>query len=207
MQLAFRCGSTSAASRVATISTRRSKEHPRLLALRARDFREHAGAPRGLLPPRMDARRRAQQAKSVGADAPAPRADESLWEYFHRKDIDIWSAKNRLLTPVLAFDQFEEMGQAERHGRGCADIGEHGAPLETGTKKACNGGADAGQGRRVSRAVYFLGEYGSADLCSAMRSLPSSPRRKTKVFSTVVLLPLSSVRVTWPIVMPSGPSM
>src|SRR5688572_8719726 len=32
--------------------------------------------------------------KSVGADAPAPRADESLWEYFHRKDIDIWSAKN-----------------------------------------------------------------------------------------------------------------
>ena len=47
--------------------------------------------------------------KSVGADAPVPRADESLWEYFHRKDIDIWSAKNRLLTPVLAFDQFEEI--------------------------------------------------------------------------------------------------
>lgn len=47
--------------------------------------------------------------RSVGADAPAPRADESLWEYFHRKDIDIWSARNRLLTPVLAFDQFEEI--------------------------------------------------------------------------------------------------
>jgi hypothetical protein len=47
--------------------------------------------------------------QSVGADAPAPRADESLWEYFHRKDIDIWSAKNRLLTPILAFDQFEEI--------------------------------------------------------------------------------------------------
>ena len=43
------------------------------------------------------------------ADAPAPRPEESLWEYFHRKDIDIWSAKNRLLTPVLAFDQFEEI--------------------------------------------------------------------------------------------------
>ncbi len=27
--------------------------------------------------------------QSVGADAPAPRPDESLWEYFHRKDIDI----------------------------------------------------------------------------------------------------------------------
>ncbi len=47
--------------------------------------------------------------KAAGADAPVPRPDESLWEYFHRKDIDIWSAKNRLLTPVLAFDQFEEI--------------------------------------------------------------------------------------------------
>ena len=43
------------------------------------------------------------------ADAPAFSADETLWEYFHRKDVDIWSAKNRLLTPVLAFDQFEEI--------------------------------------------------------------------------------------------------
>ena len=43
------------------------------------------------------------------AEAPAFSADETLWEYFHRKDVDIWSAKNRLLTPVLAFDQFEEI--------------------------------------------------------------------------------------------------
>ena len=47
--------------------------------------------------------------ESAGADAPAFRSDETLWEYFHRKDTDIWSAKNRLLTPVLAFDQFEEI--------------------------------------------------------------------------------------------------
>ena len=47
--------------------------------------------------------------ENAKADAPAPRPEESLWEYFHRKDIDIWSAKNRLLTPVLAFDQFEEI--------------------------------------------------------------------------------------------------
>ncbi len=43
------------------------------------------------------------------ADAPGFSADETLWEYFHRKDVDVWSAKNRLLTPVLAFDQFEEI--------------------------------------------------------------------------------------------------
>ncbi len=43
------------------------------------------------------------------AEAPPLGPDETLWEYFHRKDVDIWSPKNRLLTPVLAFDQFEEM--------------------------------------------------------------------------------------------------
>ena len=37
-------------------------------------------------------------------DAPQMSAADSLWEYFHRKDVDVWSAKNRLLTPVLAFD-------------------------------------------------------------------------------------------------------
>jgi WD40 repeat protein len=67
--------------------------------------------------------------KSAGADAPAPRPDESLWEYFHRKDIDIWSSKNRLLTPVLAFDQFEEiftLGRADdaRRERGRAFLTE-----------------------------------------------------------------------------------
>ncbi len=46
---------------------------------------------------------------AVRADAPAIGPDETLWEYFHRKDVDIWSPKNRLLTPVLAFDQFEEI--------------------------------------------------------------------------------------------------
>ncbi|MGH7996053.1 MAG: hypothetical protein ACREFX_06860, partial [Opitutaceae bacterium] len=67
--------------------------------------------------------------RSAGADAPAPRPDQTLWEYFHRKDIDIWSAKNRLLTPVLAFDQFEEiftLGRADdaRRERGRAFLTE-----------------------------------------------------------------------------------
>jgi WD40 repeat protein len=83
--------------------------------------------------------------KLVGADAPAPCADETLWEYFHRKDIDIWSAKNRLLTPVLAFDQFEEiftLGRAneEQRERGraflteLADLVENRAPAELRAK-------------------------------------------------------------------------
>ena len=42
-------------------------------------------------------------------DAPKPGASETLWEYFHRKDVDFWNAKQRLTTPVLVFDQFEEI--------------------------------------------------------------------------------------------------
>ncbi len=55
------------------------------------------------------------------AEAPAFSAGESLWEYFHRKDVDIWSAKNRLLTPVLAFDQFEEIFTLGRTDDVCSE--------------------------------------------------------------------------------------
>ncbi len=35
----------------------------------------------------------------------------TLWELFHREDFDLWDADNRLVTPVLVFDQFEEIFQ------------------------------------------------------------------------------------------------
>ena len=43
-----------------------------------------------------------------GIEAPARVVDESLWEYFHRTNANFWNEKNRLVTPLLAFDQFEE---------------------------------------------------------------------------------------------------
>jgi phage protein U len=42
-------------------------------------------------------------------DAPKPLESEALSAYFHRKDVDFWGIKNRLLIPVLVFDQFEEI--------------------------------------------------------------------------------------------------
>ncbi len=45
-------------------------------------------------------------------DGRRPRADESLWEYFHAADVELWDEQNRLLTPVLVLDQFEEIVQA-----------------------------------------------------------------------------------------------
>lgn len=42
-------------------------------------------------------------------DAMLPADDESLWEYLHRKDFELWSTQNYLLTPVIVVDQFEEI--------------------------------------------------------------------------------------------------
>ena len=87
---------------------------------------------------------------SARADAPAFRADETLWEYFHRKDIDIWSAKNRLLTPVLAFDQFEEiftLGRASeaQRGRGHAFLVELADLVENRAPAALRAKFDSGE--------------------------------------------------------------
>ncbi len=48
-------------------------------------------------------------AVSGEAEAPAGEKDQTLWAYFHRKEADFWSRQNRLLMPLLVFDQFEEL--------------------------------------------------------------------------------------------------
>jgi tetratricopeptide (TPR) repeat protein len=45
----------------------------------------------------------------TGSAAPSPGQTETLWEYFHRRDVDFWGPRNRLLTPVIILDQFEEV--------------------------------------------------------------------------------------------------
>lgn len=42
-------------------------------------------------------------------EAPKPVRAETLWEYFHKKESDWWDAENRLVKPILIFDQFEEL--------------------------------------------------------------------------------------------------
>ena len=48
------------------------------------------------------------EAAANRVEAPPETEHETLWEYFHRQNADFWSARNRLVTPVLVFDQFEE---------------------------------------------------------------------------------------------------
>lgn len=47
-------------------------------------------------------------AVAARVEAPPSQPNETLWEYFHREGNHFWSARNDLVTPFLAFDQFEE---------------------------------------------------------------------------------------------------
>ncbi len=49
------------------------------------------------------------EAAGFGVEAPLLRVSETLWENFHRLDNYFWSGRNRLLMPLLVFDQFEEI--------------------------------------------------------------------------------------------------
>lgn len=49
-------------------------------------------------------------------DAEPPGEGTTLWEYFHQTPL--WDARNRLLTPVLVFDQFEELFTLGRRAPG-----------------------------------------------------------------------------------------
>src|SRR5262249_46991480 len=62
----------------------------------------------------------ATAATTAGAECPPPRADDTLWTYFHRRDTELWSAENRLLTPVLVFDRFEVIFTFGREAAGRA---------------------------------------------------------------------------------------
>ncbi|MCH9699239.1 MAG: WD40 domain-containing protein [Gammaproteobacteria bacterium] len=51
----------------------------------------------------------AQQVQENSIESPPHIANETLWEYFHRKDAEFWDKRNRILFPLLCFDQFEEI--------------------------------------------------------------------------------------------------
>jgi WD40 repeat protein len=50
-----------------------------------------------------------REAAESGVEMPSWRSGDSLWEYLHRPALELWSSRNRLVTPVLVFDQFEEI--------------------------------------------------------------------------------------------------
>ena len=81
---------------------------------------------------------------NAGIDGRLPRDDESLWAYFHAVDVELWDTSNRIVTPVLVLDQFEEIVQAGEERQlaprldafmeELADLVENRIPAEVTTK-------------------------------------------------------------------------
>jgi hypothetical protein len=68
----------------------------------------------------------------AGIEGPRPAPAETLWEYFHRRDVDFWGSGNRLLTPVIVLDQFEELFTlGQRSERAAARVAQFAAELES----------------------------------------------------------------------------
>jgi tetratricopeptide (TPR) repeat protein len=65
------------------------------------------------------------------SSTPRPAQNETLWEYFHRRDVDFWGPRNRLLTPVIVLDQFEEIFTlGQRNDKSAARVAQFAAELE-----------------------------------------------------------------------------
>jgi len=80
--------------------------------------------------------------------ATQPGGDESLWSFFHRRDAEFWSDRNRPVTPVIVFDQFEEiftLGQETEasRSRSAAFLAELGDLVENRPPEAVRDALDA----------------------------------------------------------------
>ncbi|HEX7186293.1 MAG TPA: WD40 repeat domain-containing protein [Thermoanaerobaculia bacterium] len=71
------------------------------------DFSEGGGARRTLTDQIRQAI--AREARAAGIEAPPLPESETLWESLHRQEAEFWSPRNRIVTPLLVFDQFEEV--------------------------------------------------------------------------------------------------
>lgn len=114
----------------------------------------------GLVEQLRDGLREAIERERV--DAPPFAAGETLWEYLHRADLELWSEQNYPLTPVLVLDQFEEvftLGErlpesVERFKIDLGDLAENRIPAALAGRLAVD--ASAAQRLDLRRMAYKL---------------------------------------------------
>jgi len=118
------------------------------------------------------------EAQEIDARPPREQGDETLWEYFHRTPF--WDPRNRLLTPVLVFDQFEEYftlgrkAQAKRPLTQLGDLIENRIP-DIVRQRVAESGSDLPEAydRAKIKIVLTLREDYLAHLEGMRRSVPS----------------------------------
>ncbi|HKQ40680.1 MAG TPA: hypothetical protein VJ063_21615, partial [Verrucomicrobiae bacterium] len=144
-------------------------------------------------------------------EAPKLVRSETLWEHFHKKECDWWDSDNRLVKPVLVFDQFEELltlGQStpERAVRTAAFLSELEDLVENRPPTALAQRFEAERGlarnydleRLDYRVVLTLREDFLPDLEGLREQL------RAIMFNRVRLLPMSGEQAMEVILKPGG---
>lgn len=141
-------------------------------------------------------------------EAPPFAPGETLWEYLHRADLEIWSAQNYPLTPVLVLDQFEEvftLGErlpqsVEECRIDLGDLAENRIPSALASRLAVDPSAAQGLDlRRMSyKLVVTLREDFLPHLEEWRRSVPSLGRVRVRLLPMRPRQALSAVYDTAP---------
>jgi tetratricopeptide (TPR) repeat protein len=138
-----------------------------------------------------EAFRRELRAHEVEDHPPLTEA-EPLWEYLHRADLELWSGTNHLLTPVLIFDQFEEVftlgdenrAAVERFREDLADLIENRVPAPVATRFE-NPAEDPSKLELTARRARFVLSFREdflPDVESWRKDIPSLTRNWSRLF-------------------------
>jgi len=112
------------------------------------------------------ARRLEHEIGAWDLEAPSRARGESLWRWLHRKDFELWTADNRMLTPLLVLDQFEELfrpstGGAQRIASvfdALADLAENRITEEVAADRTHSEALDT-LGQRYRMLLSFREDY------------------------------------------------
>jgi hypothetical protein len=118
------------------------------------------------------------------------RPGETLWEYLHRPQ-ELWTPQNRLVRPVIVFDQFEELftlgrivpADVARFREDLADLAENRIPAALAERLADDPATEAGLDVQTMpyKIVIALREDFLADLEGWRLSMPSLRRNRMRL--------------------------
>jgi hypothetical protein len=124
-----------------------------------------------------------QELREQRIEYPEWPADESLWQFLHRADFELWTEKNKLVRPVFVFDQFEEvftLGRkmpqlVERFRTELADLIENRIPASLASQLEALNGESTTLDMHATRCkvVISLREDFLADLEGWRAAMPS----------------------------------
>ena len=116
---------------------------------------------------------------------------ETLWEYLHRARQEFWTSQNRLVRPVLVFDQFEEIftlggampAAVDRLREDLADLAENRIPAALADRLCERAPVEVGLDvqARPYKMVIALREDFLADLEEWRLSMPSLRRNRMRL--------------------------